>query len=98
MGATSRVASAGWLVFLIVVSAVASWFGADMMFPAPVTASVTFAPQPENPIAFTADNAASWQQWHAEYILSPEFQSAVAKRCAIAISIHMATKKNYPRD
>lgn len=76
------VANAGWLVFLSVISGVASWFAADMFFPAPVTASVTFAPQPANPTTFTADDAANWQRWHAEYVLSSDFQSALAKRCA----------------
>lgn len=75
------VASVGWLVFLVIVAGVGSWFAADVFFPAPVTATVSFTPQSENPREFDAQDAANWQKWHAEYILSREFQEALARRC-----------------
>jgi len=68
-------------VVMTLVVAVGSWFAADIVFPAAKTATVTFRPQPENPAAFEADDAASWQKWHAEFMLSREFQDALAKRC-----------------
>jgi hypothetical protein len=69
------------LSILIAFNAVAAWLAADMLFPAVVVASATVQADAQGP-ALTPEEAAAWQRWHAELLLSSGFQARLATTMA----------------
>lgn len=76
------VVTLGWVAILAVIVAGASWFLADHVAPATVSASIRFEAKNRSGLPVSSEEAESWRTWHTNQLVDTGFTNTLAKRLA----------------
>lgn len=77
---TRAIVLVGWIVFLGVISAGASWLAASQIKPPVIGATVKIDARSRDRTALTDAQSEAWRIWHANIVTEPAFLETLAKR------------------